>query len=71
MNRPCSNMVTSSSGSIRFALAAALGPAADPPMMISFSFLDIFISLILQPKALAYDKKYPLSDFKFIRNSAI
>jgi hypothetical protein len=37
-------MVISRSGLIRFARAAALGPAADPPMMTSFSLLDIFPS---------------------------
>src|SRR4030042_6713710 len=40
-------MVTSSSGFPPFALAAALGPAADPPMMTSFSFFNIFLSSYL------------------------
>jgi hypothetical protein len=37
-------MVTSRSGLTRFALAAALGPPAEPPMMRSFPFFDIFLS---------------------------
>jgi hypothetical protein len=38
-------MVISSSGFIRFALAAALGPPAEPPMTMSFSFWAIFFLL--------------------------
>jgi hypothetical protein len=36
--------MTSRSGLTRLALAAALGPPAEPPMMRSFSFFDIFLS---------------------------